>query len=140
MDAATVPSTAKADAMPGAQSDIEDGYKLFVDQLFDQLKDSGHARRVATWAGFLLKAIERASDGNMEIGTARQLTFDYRDHCFKARYNHQAAFKGGIEIVEVLGVLGAFEDGTTVATITSLDEAEAVYGSLEQKLDASLAG
>jgi hypothetical protein len=106
----------------------------FVNYLFDHYHGSRHVRRVSTWIGFILKAIENAAGNSLQISRTRQITFDYQGHHFKARFNHSAGTRGGIEIVEVLPGRGAPE-GRTALTVTSLTEAEDAYNSLEAQLD-----
>ena len=106
----------------------------FVTYLFEKYHGTRHVRRVATWIGFILKAIERASGGSLQRNRTRQLTFDYRNRRFKAKYNHQAGNRGGFDIVEVLPAQGSPEGGLAVR-VTDLNEAEEVYRSLEQQLD-----
>ena len=106
----------------------------FVTYLFDQYQGALHVRRVATWIGFLLKAIEKCGS-DMRRNRSRQIVFDYRGRRFKARFDHQAARRGGIEIVEVLPGRGA-PDGDIVLRVTSLAEAEEAYHGLQSKLDA----
>ena len=111
----------------------------FVNYLFDESKGSMHVRRVATWIGFVLKGIERVSGGTLSRNRIRQVTFEYRSRRFKARYNHQIGGRGGLEIVEVLPGRGAPE-GQVAVSIANLDEAEAVYESLGQRLDQFVDG
>ena len=58
----------------------------FVNYLFDTYRGSRHVRHVASWVGFLVKAIDRASPGGFSRSRQRQLTFGYGWHTFKARY------------------------------------------------------
>jgi hypothetical protein len=110
----------------------------FVGYLFERYQGTRHVRRVATWIGFLLKAIEKLPGVQFERTRSRQLTFQYRRHRFKVRYNHKVGARGGIEFVEVLSGRGAPE-GKVALTIGSLDEAESAYGDLRQKLDRFIA-
>lgn len=105
--------------------------------LFEQYKGSHHVRRVATWIGFLLVAIDRASDGNFKINRERQIVFTYGQHKFKARFEHKLGPRGGIEFVKALPSRGT-PDGLVAATVTTLGEAENVYRDLEAMLDAVL--
>ena len=109
-----------------------------VNYLFDKYQGSRHVRRVATWIGFVLKAIQRASGGSVRRNRSRQVVFAYRDHQFKARYNHRAGARGGIDIVELLPLRGS-PDGDVVVSVTSLADAENVYRSLEGYLDRAIA-
>jgi hypothetical protein len=117
--------------------DVERLANYFVGYLFDQYKGSNHVRRVATWIGFIVKAIERASGGDIQRNRSRQVLFGFRGHTFKIRYNHKAGPRGGIEIVESLDLQGR-PDALPCVTITNLGEAEDVYHSLEAKLDEYL--
>lgn len=105
----------------------------FVDYLFDEYQGTNHVRRVATWIGFLLTAIDNAAE-DLRLGRERQVKFEYRDHRFKARYNHQIGSRGGIEIVEVLKEPGE-PDGGVIVEIADLHAAEAVYQTLPAILD-----
>ena len=107
----------------------------FVNYLFDEYKGTKHVRRVATWIGFLLKAVEGVAGGTIRLNRKRQVTFEYDARQFKARYNHKAGVRGGIDVVEVLPLQGS-PDGPVIVSITSLAEAEAVYQSLQANLDA----
>jgi len=107
----------------------------FVNYLFDEYNGSRHVRRVATWLGFLLAAVDRVANGTIALSRTRQLTFEYRGHRFKAKYNHDAGYRGGIEIIEVLPGRGAPEGGTPL-TVASLAEAEDAYRTLESQLDS----
>lgn len=73
----------------------------FVNYLFDEYHGSRHVRRVATWIGFILKAVENVAD-DMTIGRRRQLQFTYRGDRFKVKYDHEAGARGGIKIIEVV--------------------------------------
>lgn len=106
----------------------------FVDYLFEEYQESNHVRRVATWIGFLLVAIEDVSDDLVGRKTSRQLKFTYRDQRFKVRYDHGIGNRGGIEIIEILPGRGE-PDGEVVAKIASLEEAEEVYQTLPKILD-----
>ena len=106
----------------------------FVNYLFDQYQGSMHVRRVASWIGMILKGIERAGATNIKFHRSRQLTFEYRDQRFKARYNHQIRNRGGIEIVEVLPGRGT-PDGELVYQVGDLRDAEDIYLGLGRFLD-----
>ena len=114
---------------------VERMAEYFVTYLFDTYQGTRHVRRVATWIGFLLKSIERASGGTLQRSHTRQLVFGYRDSWYKVRYNHKAGPRGGIEIVETLSEPGS-PDGDVVVTVTNLDEAEDCYSTLEERIDA----
>jgi hypothetical protein len=106
----------------------------FVNYLFDTYRGSRHVRRIATWIGFILKAIERAG-GEISLSRTRQLQFTYGEDRFKVRYNHAVGQRGGIEIIEVLPLQGSPE-GRTVATVTDLSKAEDLYLNLRNLLDS----
>src|SRR5436309_4963973 len=105
----------------------------FVNYLFDTYRGNRHVRRVASWVGFVVTAIEHASPGQFRLNRQRQLTFTYSSHRFKVRYNHKAGARGGIEVVEVLPGAGS-PDGAVVAQATRLAEAEALYHDLAKRL------
>jgi hypothetical protein len=109
-----------------------------------------HVSRIATWLGFILKAIQRLPNFIDELHivglrenerTWRQMYFKYRVAWFKVRYNHKCTFKGGIEILWApQGPENRFApDGDMIMTVTSLDDAENVYTSLQSRLDAFVA-
>jgi hypothetical protein len=110
----------------------------FVSYLFDTYRGSRHIRRVATWIGFLLKAIERVAGGSLRLSKTRQILFDYRGIRYKACFRHDAGARGGIMIVEVLPGRGAPE-GDIAMSVTSLEEAEEAYLTLEERLDQFIA-
>lgn len=105
----------------------------FVAYLFDRYKGTRHVRRVASWVGFILKAVEKAADGPIRQNRERQIVFRYSGRKFKARYNHRAGMRGGIDIVEVVPGQGA-PDGEIVLRITNLTEAENAYLNLDRAL------
>jgi hypothetical protein len=102
----------------------------FVNYLFDEYQGSIHVRRVASWVGFIVLGIERAAGSDWKIPRTRQLQFACGVKVFKAKYNHKAGKRGGIEIVEVLPDRGSPE-GKVVAQICSLAEAEQFYNRAE---------
>jgi len=110
----------------------------FVAYLFDDYKGTRHVRRVATWIGFVLKLIERASGSSMNLSRKRQIVFRFQGRDFKARYNHKVGSRGGIEIVEYFRQQGS-PDGKVVLQISTLAQAEDVYRNLEKYLTASTA-
>jgi len=109
----------------------------FVSYLFAEYHGTRHVRRIASWIGFVIKGIEKVVGANLHRSRARQIRFDYHGRQFKVRYNHRAGARGGIQIVEVLAGRGAPE-GHVVAEITSLADAERVYRTLGQELNAFL--
>jgi hypothetical protein len=120
--------------MPTPQNSSELLADGFVSYLFQRYRGTRHVRRVASWLGFIIKAVERLPGVSFSRRHARQLGFDYRGRTFKARYNHQAGARGGIEIVEVLPGRGAPE-GDVAASIVSLSDAEVIYTSLRSRLN-----
>src|SRR5687767_10727471 len=95
----------------------------FAGYLYDHFNGIRHVRRVATWLGFLLKAIERLPAQEVGRFHSRQLAFTYRGRRFKVRYNHRIKPRGGIEFLELLPGRGA-PNGKTAFTVSSLAEAE----------------
>jgi hypothetical protein len=123
-------------SMPTSSADsVESLANSFVSYLFDEYKGIRHVRRVASWLGFLLKAIERVAGSTIRKNYTRQIIFEYRGHQFKAKYNHKAGTRGGIDIVEVLPGRGSRE-GKLAIRMTNLAEAEQVYHSLERQLNS----
>lgn len=106
----------------------------FVSYLFDQYQGSRHVRRVASWIGFIIVAVEKVAAGTLAQNRERQITFRYRSRQFKAKYDHRAGPRGGIKIIEVLPGRGAPE-GQIVMEIKNLAEAEGCYLSLRDCLD-----
>lgn len=91
----------------------------FVQYLFDEYKGTRHVRRVASRVGFVVKGIERVAT-EWHVPRTRQLVFTVGGRKYKARYEHGAGPRGGVEILEVLPGRGA-PDGTILVTISSLD-------------------
>lgn len=107
----------------------------FVSYLFDKYRGSRHVRRVASWIGFLILAVEKIAGSSLHQNRQRQITFNYKGRQFKARYNHKTGSRGGIDIIEVLRGRGSPEGGT-VLQIKNLTEAEDCYLSLKAHLDS----
>ncbi len=107
----------------------------FVSYLFDQYKGSRHVRRVASWIGFLILAVEKIAGSSLHQNRQRQIMFEYKGRQFKVRYNHKTGSRGGIDIVEVLRERGSPE-GETVLQIKNLAEAEQCYLSLKARLNS----
>jgi hypothetical protein len=105
----------------------------FVDYILDKKSDSRHVRRVASWIGFIISAIGHVAE-SYDKSYSRQLVFFYRGERFKVKYAHDASFRGGIEIIHMDGVM----DLRTVITATNLAEAEQLYLTLKDRLDAHL--
>ena len=106
----------------------------FVTYLFDKYKGSRHVRRVASWMGFIIIAAEKVAGSTLRQNRERQVIFQYQGRQFKARYNHTAGPRGGIDIVEVLPGRGAPE-GDNVMQVKNLSEAEDCYLTLKNHLD-----
>jgi hypothetical protein len=97
----------------------------FVNYLFDEYQGSRHVRRVASWVGLIVLGIEKLT-GNRNVPRTRQLRFEYASRTFKAKYNHKAGPRGGIDIVEIDPGRGSPE-GRTVGSIRNLAEAASFY-------------
>jgi len=112
----------------------------FVRYLFEEYHGTRHVRRIASWIGFVVKGIERVVGANCERRRSRQMGFAYYGRQFKVRYVHRtpACPRGGVQIVEVLPGRGA-PQGKVVVEIGSLADAERVYQTLRQELNAFLA-
>ena len=110
----------------------------FVSYLFDQYQGSRHVRRVASWIGFIIIAVEKIADGTLGQNRQRQIVFRYKGRQFKTKYDHKAGPRGGIDILEVLSSRGTPEGGK-VMQITNLTEAETCYKSLKNCLDKFIA-
>lgn len=106
----------------------------FISYLFEKYRGTRHVRRIASWIGFIIKAVESLPGVAFNRRHSRQLGFNYAGRTFKARYKHTMAARGGIEIVEVLPGRGAPE-GNFAVSIASLADAEDVYKSLRTRLD-----
>jgi hypothetical protein len=109
----------------------------FVAYLFDEYAGSRHVRRVASWVGFVLKAIDGIADGSVRQNRKRQVVFDFAGRHFKARYNHKAGARGGIEIVEFAKGQGS-PDVAVAVQVASLNDAEEVYRNLRVLLEEYL--
>ena len=115
----------------------------FVNYLFAEYPGDRHVRRIASWIGFIVKALERVPGLVFRQRRSRQIGFEYKGREFKVRYSHRirpprGIYRGGVEILEVLPGRGAPEGGTAV-TIATLADAEEVYRSLRSRLDRFLA-
>ena len=104
----------------------------FVNYLFDNYSGSRHVRRVASWVGLIVLAIEKIAE-KMWIPRSRQLKFTFQGRTFKVKYDHSIGGRGGIQIVEVLSGRGSPE-GEEVIEIKSLSEAEQFYINTEEIL------
>ena len=110
----------------------------FVSYLFEEYQGSNHVRRIASWIGLIIKAVENVAGGTLRLEQKRQIMFGYKDHQFKVKYNHKVGSgfsRGGLEIVEVLAGKGAPE-GETLLQVKNLAEAEDCYLTLKSRLDS----
>jgi hypothetical protein len=127
---------ATAAASPSSPERLADH---FISYLFEEYQGSRHVRRVASWIGFIIKAVEKVSGDTLRLEQKRQVMFDYKGHQFKVKYNHKIGSggfsRGGLEIIEVLAGRGAPE-GKTVLQVTNLAEAEDCYLNLKSRLDS----
>jgi hypothetical protein len=98
----------------------------FIDYLFDDYQGSRHVRRVAAWVGLLVLGIDNLARAKWKVPRQRQLEFSYRGARYKAKYNHKAGPRGGVDIVQVLPGRGSPE-GATVRSMRSLRDAERFY-------------
>ena len=108
----------------------------YVKYLLEKYGDTSHVRRVASWIGLIVLAVERIAE---EMGRrhTRQLGFTLKGRTFKAKYDHSIGGRGGIQVVEVLSRPGSPEGGT-VTSITSLSEAEQFYNDAEEVIQQFL--
>ncbi len=120
--------------MPATNNTSELLADTFVSYLFQKYQGTRHVRRVASWLGFIIKAVDKLPNVSFSRRHARQLGFQYKGRTFKARYNHKAGGRGGIEIVEILPGRGAPE-GKVAVSIISLSDAEDIYTSLRYRLN-----
>ena len=97
----------------------------FITYLFENYAGSLHVRRIASWVGFIVLAIDRIGDERGRWYT-RQLRFKFGGQDFKVRYDHKIGKRGGIKIVEILPTQGN-PDGETVISMSNLIEAELFY-------------
>lgn len=106
----------------------------FVNYLFDQYHGSRHVRRIASGVGLIVLGIERAAGETWRVPRTRQLRFEFAGRQFKAKYNHRAGPRGGVDIVEEFPGRGAPE-GQTVVSITNLQDAERFYAEAPSLLE-----
>lgn len=123
--------------LPGESAERLADY--FVAYLFDQYRGARHVRRIASWVGLIVLGIERLAGRDWGIPRSRQLEFNYARMRFKAKYNHRAGRRGGIDIVEVLPGRGSPE-GRTVTSITNLRAAEDFYNGAPRVFGEFLGG
>ena len=103
-----------------------------VNYLFDNYSGSRHVRRVASWVGLIVLAIDKITEERW-IPRTRQLKFTFQGQTFKVKYNHSIGGRGGIQIVEVLSGRGSPE-GDIVIEVKSLSEAEKFYNDAEEMI------
>lgn len=102
----------------------------FIAYLFDEYPHNNHVRRVSSWVGLIVLGIEKLADRRY-IPRSRQLRFEYDGRSFKAKFNHRAGPRGGIDIVEIDEGRGSPE-GRTICSITNLIEAAYFYDTPER--------
>ncbi len=107
----------------------------FVNYLFAKYPDDRHVRRVASWVGLLVLGIEKLT-GHRYVPRNRQLRFEYGGRSFKAKFNHRAGARGGIDIVEIVDGRGSPE-GQTLCSITNLEEAATFYNDPVAQMDSA---
>ena len=118
--------------MPSEQVGSEKLADYFVKYLFDNYRGTRHVRRVASWVGLIVLAVNRIGE-ERDLRRTRQLGFMLEGRIFKVKYNHSIGGRGGIQIVEVLPGRGSPE-GDIVISITSLSEAEQFYNNAEEMI------
>jgi hypothetical protein len=97
----------------------------FISYLFTEYPGNMHVRRVSSWVGLIVLGIEKLGDRRY-IPRNRQLRFDYDGRSYKAKFNHRAGSRGGIDIVEIESGRGSPE-GKTIHSIQSLEDAAKFY-------------
>jgi hypothetical protein len=97
----------------------------FVSYLFTEYPNNKHVRRIASWVGLIVLGVEKLT-GSRYIPRSRQLRFKYCKRSFKAKFNHKAGPRGGIDIIEIVSGPGSPE-GKTICSITNLEEAANFY-------------
>jgi hypothetical protein len=103
----------------------------FVTYLFTQYPGNMHVGRVASWVGLIVLGIEKLTD-HRYIPRNRQLRFDYDGRSFKAKFNHKAGPRGGIDIIEIVEGRGS-PQGETICSITNLEEAARFYDNPKKR-------
>src|SRR4051794_35745338 len=88
-----------------------------VGYLYERHGKQRHIRRVASWIGFLVTAIDQLPARNVRRSSLRQIAFDYRERHFKLRYGHFIGRRGGIELLEFYPTEQGQPDGNTVLEI-----------------------
>jgi hypothetical protein len=102
----------------------------FVNFLFAEYSDSRHVRRVASWVGLIVLGIEKLA-GSRYVPRSRQLRFEYDGKSYKAKFNHKAGPRGGIDIVEI-GTGRGSPEVRTVHSIPNLQGAADFYDNPAQ--------
>ena len=102
----------------------------FVNYLFASYQGARHVRRVASWVGLIVLAVDRIGERRWIWGR-RQLRFTFQSRTFRLKYDHSLGSRGGIQIVEVLSGQGSPE-GDIATSIMSLSEAERFYNDAEE--------
>ena len=118
--------------MPMKQMGPERMADYFVNYLFDKYSGSHHVRRVASWVGLIVLAIDKIGE-ERGIRNTRQIGFTFQGRTFKVKYDHSIGGRGGIQIIEVLPGRGSPE-GEIVIEIKSLSEAEKFYNDAEEMI------
>src|SRR5438309_5782174 len=95
----------------------------FINYLFAEKADSRHVRRVASWVGLIVLGIEKLA-GSRYVPRRRQFRFEYSGKSYKAKFNHKAGPRGGIDILEIGDGRGSPEV-QIIHSITNLQEAAA---------------
>ena len=100
----------------------------FVHYLFEHYSRRMHVRRVASWVGLIVLAIERINGGTWHLRYTRQLQFEHGGKQFKVKFTHGPKRSGGlprgrIDIVELV----PGREGRIAFAITNLREAQEFY-------------
>ena len=120
----------------GATFSAERMCDYFTQLLSSQYNQRRHVLRVASWVGFIVSGIQRATGVQWKIPREKQLAFEYAGRTFKARYSHKVKPRGGIEVVEVEHTRG-LPDKKVVVSIGSLAEAESFYNNAPMVFQAA---
>lgn len=108
--------------------------RTIENELFDHAAEHPlkKARRVASWIGPILKAIDKIAEPRLIH--KRQVAFTYGGKKFKARFNHFISWKGGVEIINVRPWQGS-PDGKQIVEIKNKNDVKPACDSLKSKLD-----
>lgn len=118
--------------------------EAFVDYLverasmIDDPERARHVLRIASWTGFVVKAIKNLPATGFRRGAVHQLEFDYKNRTFGVRYHHDTSGCGGLDIVEEPSDRRRTND-LVVVRIRTLADAEDVYKTLPARLEQLLA-